>query len=288
MIKKAVILCGGLATRFLPISKCVPKEMFPVLNKSTLQIIIEDLHKAGIEQVLIVSNNSKDAITKLFDRNVELEDRIKKKGKEYLLNDDYYVNNLTDVYFKQQNDVMGTGYGVELAKNWVGDEPFVMAYGDELLFNDGKNVFQQLIDAYKRNKKTVIAVQECDKKDVHKYGIIDFTNKNGNDYTVTRIVEKPSVEDAPSNISYIGPSVITNEIFDEIKQVKPDKNGEIVLTNAFDLLARKNKLMAVDVVGQRADLGNKLGFVKANIIAGLKDKEISEELYNFIKDLINK
>ena len=205
-----------------------------------------------------------------------------------MLNDDYYVNNLTDVYFKQQNDVMGTGYGVELAKNWVGDEPFVMAYGDELLFNDGKNVFQQLIDAYKRNKKTVIALQECDKKDVHKYGIIDFTNKNGNDYTVTRIVEKPSVEDAPSNISYIGPSVITNEIFDEIKQVKPDKNGEIVLTNAFDLMARKNKLMAVDVVGQRADLGNKLGFVKANIIAGLKDKEISEELYNFIKDLINK
>lgn len=288
MINKAVILCGGLATRFLPFSKSVPKEMLPILNKPILQLLIEDLHKAGITQVLIVTSRNKEAITKFFDRNVELENRLIETNKEYLLDSTYYAYKLVDVYIKQQGEVKGTGYGVKLAKNWVGNEPFIMTYGDEILFNNNKNVFEQLIDAYNRNKKTVIAVQKCPKDEVYKYGIIDYDKKIGKDYTVKRIIEKPKVEDAPNDISYIGPSVITSEIFDEIDKLKVKPNEEIVLTNAFDLLAQKNRVVACEIDGERHDLGNKLGFLKANIYAGLKDKDIKDDLKYYLMNLLFK
>lgn len=288
MINKAIILCGGLATRFLPISKCIPKEMLPILNKPVIQYLVEDLVKSGINQVLIINGRNKESIVKLFDRNVEIEQRLQETNKQKLINDEYNLHNKVDVYFKQQCYAMGTAYAVKLAKEWVNGEPFVMLYGDELLFNTGKNVVLQLIDSYQRNKnKSVIALQECAKEDVNKYGIIGFNKMIEDDYFINRIVEKPNIEDAPSNISYIGPSLLTPEIFEEIDNLRQEKGKELILTEAFNLLAKKDRLVGVKIHGERLDVGNKLGLVKANVYFGLQDDLIKEELKKYLKHLIN-
>lgn len=288
MIEKAVILCGGLATRFLPISKSIPKEMMPVLNKPVLQILMEDLKKAGIKEVLIINGRNKETIVRHFDRNFELETILQERGKLDLLEEELYPATMLDIYYKQQMQAKGTGDAVKKAQKWLNNEPFLMMFGDELLFNKDKNIVEQLVESYNQHKTSIIAVQQVPKSEVYRYGIIDINKKVGNDYIINDIIEKPKVEDAPSDISYLGPAILTNEIFNEIDALPIEEGKEIVLTNAFRSLAKCGKIIAREIQGERHDLGNKFGFLKANIYAGLNDSDIKEQTIALLKDIIKK
>lgn len=284
MIKKAVILCGGLATRFLPISKSVPKEMLPLLDKPILQVLVEDLNKAGITDVLILLGRGKECIIRHFDHNIELENRLKESGKTEFLELATKPNNLANIYYKMQDKPLGTGHCLELAKAFVGDDPFVMLFGDELMTCDKKNIIEQLIDNYNTYHKSVIAVQECDPKEVYRYGIIRNKPLGNRASLVLDFVEKPKVEEAPSNICNLGTAILTKDIFDYIKQCEI-KNGELTVTDAYILMIKKELLMAQEIVGRRYDMGNKLGFVIANIDACLKDPNYGKDLKAYLKTL---
>lgn len=286
MIKKAVILTGGMATRFLPISKSIPKEMLPVLNKPVLQLVIEDLHKAGITEVLMINGRNKESIIRHFDRNIELEERLIQTKRFDLLEQIMYPTTLCDITYKQQLCAKGTGYCMHMAKNFVNDEPFVLMFGDELLFNDGKNVVEQLLECYNKYKKNVIAVQQVPKSEVYKYGIIKIKEKLGKDYIFDKIIEKPTVEDAPSDISYIGPAIFKKDIFDAVDNLPRIEGREVILTEAFNELAEKGEFVACSVKGDRHDLGNKFGFLKANIFAGVHDKEIKQQTLEYLKQIL--
>lgn len=285
MINKAIILCGGMGTRFLPITKSVPKEMLPIVDKPVLQYLMEDLNKANIKEVLILNGRNKECVIRHFDKYYELEKFLEDRKKFDLLEKVQYPNNLADIYFKNLPEAKGTGYCVEKAKNWIGNEPFLILYGDEVVFSRNQNVIEQLIDCYEKYKTNIIAVQEVPKKDVNRYGIISITEQKDNEYFIDDIVEKPAIEHAPSNVSYIGPAILTHEIFDAIEKLPKKENEEIVLTNAFRFLAKENKIVACKIEGKRQDLGNKLGFIKANIVAGLQDDEIKKDLKQYIINL---
>lgn len=285
-VKKAVILCGGLATRFLPISKSVPKEMLPILDKPVLQIIVEQLSQAGVTDILIVLGRGKECICNHFDRNVELEQRLIESGKLDLLETCQKTSNLANIYYVRQPKPMGTGYSVKLAKTFVGDDPFVLAFGDEIMISQGENIFQTMISGYEKCQKTLISIKEVDKKDVSKYGIVDCENYENSLLKLKRIVEKPNIEDAPSNYAYIGGAVLTSNIFPEIEKLKPGKGGEYVLTDAFDFLAKRGEIYAQKIEGERYDIGDKFGFVKANIEICLKDEKFGNQLKEYLKNLV--
>lgn len=284
MIKKAVILCGGLATRFLPISKSVPKEMLPLLDKPILQVLVEDLKKAGITDVLILIGRGKECIIRHFDHNIELENRLIESGKTEFLKLATEPNTLANIYYKMQDKPLGTGHCLKLAQAFVGDDPFVMLFGDELMTCENKNIVEQLIDNYNTYHKSVIAVQECDPKEVYRYGIIKNKPLGNGASLILNFVEKPKVEEAPSNICNLGTAILTSDVFKYIDQCKI-KNGELSVTDAYNLMIEKELLMAQDINGRRYDMGNKLGFVIANIDACLKDPTYGEDLRKYLKSL---
>lgn len=287
-VKKAVILCGGMATRFLPISKSISKEMLPLLDKPILQILVEDLKQAGITDVVVILGRGKECIIRHFDHNIELEQRLKETGKFDFLNVANEPNNLVNMYYRMQDEPKGTGHAVKLVKSFVENEPFVVMFGDEVVFCDGKNIVEQLIENFEKYNKSVIAVQKCKWEDVCKYGIIKPKVLKNGAYSVLDMVEKPKVEDAPSNISYIGPAILTPEIFETLELCKEIEGKELYLTQAFYKLAQEQKLMAQEIVGNRFDMGNKFGFVKANIVACLKDKKFNKDMENYILELADK
>lgn len=284
-VKKAVVLCGGLATRFLPISKSVPKEMFPILDKPILQVIVEDLAKAGITDIFILVGRGKECILNHFDKNVELEQRLIATNKLEFLEKVREPNNLANIVYKRQIEPKGTGFGIEQAKSFVGDDPFVLMFGDEVMFCDEKNVVEQLIETYEKEQKNVIAVKEVPMEEVYRYGIIDKGEKIENGYNVKGIVEKPKVEEAPSNISYIGPAILTKDVFPALDKLEVIEGKEKILTEAFAFLCEDDNLCARFIEGDRHDLGNKFGFVRANIYACLRDEEFKDEMKKLIKDL---
>lgn len=277
MINKAVILCGGLATRFLPICKSVPKEMLPILDKPILQYIVEELSSAGITDILIVLGRNKEALVNHFDKNIELEERLAKTNKHDVLQNLTKLESLANITFIRQIDPKGTAHGVSKAKNWAGDQPFMLIFGDELFYNKDISRAQQLINFYNQTKKSVIAVQHVDKHLVYKYGIIDGQKVNDGVYKVNKIVEKPKVENAPSTLSYLGPAILTKEIFPLIEKTAPT-NLEVYLTDTFNLLAKQNTLYAKELKGKRFDIGNVEGFVKTNIFYALQDDNIKDSV----------
>ena len=285
MVKKAVILCGGLATRFLPISKSIPKEMLHLLDKPILQIIIEDLKKAGIQQCLIVVGRNKESIQNHFDKNVELEERLKKTNKPELLALAQQPSELMDIYYKRQLEPRGTGSGVMLCENFAKDEPFVLMFGDELIFYKQQNVIEQLLDTFNKYQKSVIAVQGVPEADIHKYGIIKPQKLNATEFKVLDMVEKPHPKDAPSNLCYLGPAVLTKDIFEELKTCTLHEHKELVLTEAFVKQAQKGNLYARAIKGDRHDLGSKFGFVKANIVAALNHPDTKKQMKEYILSL---
>ncbi|HDE7340482.1 TPA: UTP--glucose-1-phosphate uridylyltransferase GalU [Staphylococcus aureus] len=283
-IKKAIIPAAGLGTRFLPATKAMPKEMLPILDKPTIQYIVEEAARAGIEDIIIVTGRHKRAIEDHFDSQKELEMVLKEKGKSELLEKVQYSTELANIFYVRQKEQKGLGHAISSARQFIGNEPFAVLLGDDIVESEVSAV-KQLIDVYEETGHSVIGVQEVPEADTHRYGIIDPLTKNGRQYEVKKFVEKPAQGTAPSNLAIMGRYVLTPEIFDYLKTQKEGAGNEIQLTDAIERMNNDNQVYAYDFEGERYDVGEKLGFVKTTIEYALKDDSMREELTRFIKAL---
>lgn len=283
-IKKAIIPAAGLGTRFLPATKAMPKEMLPILDKPTIQYIVEEAARAGIEDIIIVTGRHKRAIEDHFDSQKELEMVLKEKGKSELLEKVQYSTELANIFYVRQKEQKGLGHAISSARQFIGNEPFAVLLGDDIVESEVPAV-KQLIDVYEETGHSVIGVQEVPEADTHRYGIIDPLTKNGRQYEVKKFVEKPAQGTAPSNLAIMGRYVLTPEIFDYLKTQKEGVGNEIQLTDAIERMNNDNQVYAYDFEGERYDVGGKLGFVKTTIEYALKDDSMREELTRFIKEL---
>ncbi|HGZ7977169.1 TPA: UTP--glucose-1-phosphate uridylyltransferase GalU [Staphylococcus aureus] len=283
-IKKAIIPAAGLGTRFLPATKAMPKEMLPILDKPTIQYIVEEAARAGIEDIIIVTGRHKRAIEDHFDSQKELEMVLKEKGKSELLEKVQYSTELANIFYVRQKEQKGLGHAISSARQFIGNEPFAVLLGDDIVESEVPAV-KQLIDVYEETGHSAIGVQEVPEADTHRYGIIDPLTKNGRQYEVKKFVEKPAQGTAPSNLAIMGRYVLTPEIFDYLKTQKEGAGNEIQLTDAIERMNNDNQVYAYDFEGERYDVGEKLGFVKTTIEYALKDDSMREELTRFIKAL---
>lgn len=282
-VKKAVIPAAGLGTRFLPATKAMPKEMLPIVNKPTIQFIVEEAIASGIEEILIVTGRSKRPIEDHFDSNEELEFALEAKGKADLLETVRDLNNI-NLFFKRQSYPKGLGHAVLQAKNFVGEEPFVVLLGDDLMTDDVP-LTKQLIDNYEKTHASTLAVMPVPQEDTSKYGVIDPEReyKKGV-YNVRRFVEKPAPEEAPSNLAIIGRYLLTPEIFDILETQAPGAGNEIQLTDAIDRLNETQRVFALEFKGNRYDVGNKMGYMQTIIEYGLTIPEMRQPLIQFIQE----
>ena len=286
-IRKAIIPAAGLGTRFLPETKAMPKEMLPVVDKPAIQLIVEEAIESGITDILIIIGKGKRAIEDHFDSNTELELNLESKGKMKMLESVKETNGL-NIYFKRQEHPNGLGDAVHTAKSFVGEDPFVIMLGDDLM-TDETPLTKQLIDSYEETGSSTLAVMRVPHEDTSKYGVINPAKEVRDGlYDVTNFVEKPNPEDAPSDLAIIGRYLLTADIFDILENTKPGKGNEIQLTDAIDTLNKKGKVYAHEFKGDRYDTGNKFGWLQTNIEFGLQHPEVADELKQYIKDLANK
>ena len=284
-VRKAIIPAAGLGTRFLPATKSQPKEMLPIVDKPTLQYIIEEAIESGIEEILIVTGRSKKSIEDHFDRSVELE--LEQKGKNEMLKMVQDISNMVNIHYIRQKEPKGLGHAIHCAKSFIGNEPFAVLLGDDIV--DAKTpCLKQLINAYDEYKTSVLGVQQVAKEDTDKYGILDVKHIEDRVYKVKDMVEKPNVEDAPSNIAILGRYIITPAIFDILESQEPGKGGEIQLTDALKTLATHEAIYAYDFEGRRYDVGDKLGFLEATVDFALKRPELRDGFMEFLKGKFDK
>lgn len=286
MIKKAVVLCGGLATRFLPYCKSIPKEMLPVIDKPLIQEIVEDLVDAGIQDILIIIGRNKECLVNHFDRNVELEERLSARGKTKELELIKKPESLCSITFKRQIVPKGTGHAIKMAKDWTNNEPFLMCFGDEMFYSKGDNAYKQLIDEYEKHGNLVLATSVVEQNKISLYGIV-ARHEDSNYYQIDKFVEKPKIEDAPSNIASVGPSVLDKRIFDYIDRCH-ESNFEISITDAYNFALEDKILYGKMIDAEHLDLGNKADFIKSNIFMALQNDEIKDEVIEFIENYKNK
>ncbi|MCT3526409.1 UTP--glucose-1-phosphate uridylyltransferase GalU [Latilactobacillus curvatus] len=285
-VRKAVIPAAGLGTRFLPATKAMAKEMLPIVDKPTIQFIVEEAKASGIEDILIITGKGKRPIEDHFDSAPELEQNLKAKNKTAMLK---MVNETTDMgvnlYFIRQSHPNGLGDAVRLAKSFVADEPFVVMLGDDLM-DDKVPLSKQLINEYEETHASQLAVMKVPHNEVDKYGVINPENKVKDDlYNVKNFVEKPAVDKAPSDLAIIGRYLLTPEIFDILENQKPGLGGEIQLTDAIDELNKTQRVFAHEFKGRRYDVGNKFGYLETSIEYGLKHPEVKDDLKKYIIDL---
>ncbi|MCT3525542.1 UTP--glucose-1-phosphate uridylyltransferase GalU [Latilactobacillus curvatus] len=285
-VRKAVIPAAGLGTRFLPATKAMAKEMLPIVDKPTIQFIVEEAKASGIEDILIITGKGKRPIEDHFDSAPELEQNLKAKNKTAMLK---MVNETTDMgvnlYFIRQSHPNGLGDAVRLAKSFVADEPFVVMLGDDLM-EDKVPLSKQLINEYEETHASQLAVMKVPHNEVDKYGVINPENKVKDDlYNVKNFVEKPAVDKAPSDLAIIGRYLLTPEIFDVLENQKPGLGGEIQLTDAIDELNKTQRVFAHEFKGRRYDVGNKFGYLETSIEYGLKHPEVKDDLKKYIIDL---
>lgn len=283
-IKKAIIPAAGLGTRFLPATKAMPKEMLPILDKPTIQYIVEEASRAGIEDIIIVTGKHKRAIEDHFDNQKELEMVLEDKGKTELLEKVQYSTELANIFYVRQKEQKGLGHAIYSARQFIGNEPFAVLLGDDIVESDIPAI-KQLMDVYEETGNSVIGVQEVPETDTHRYGIIDPLSKEERRYEVQKFVEKPKQGTAPSNLAIMGRYVLTPEIFDYIKTQKKGAGNEIQLTDAIERMNNDYQVFAYDFIGNCYDVGEKLGFVKTTIEYALKDDSMKDELKRFIKEL---
>lgn len=283
-IKKAIIPAAGLGTRFLPATKAMPKEMLPILDKPTIQYIVEEAARAGIEDIIIVTGKHKRAIEDHFDNQKELEMILEEKGKTDLLEKVNYSTELANIFYVRQKEQKGLGHAIYSARQFIGNEPFAVLLGDDIV-ESIQPAIKQLMDTYEETGKSVIGVQEVNENDTHRYGIIDPLGKNGRQYEVNQFVEKPKQGTAPSNLAIMGRYVLTPDIFEYLANQGKGAGGEIQLTDAIERMNKESQVYAYDFEGERYDVGEKLGFVKTTIEFALKDQEMKEALTKFIKQL---
>ncbi len=283
---KAVIPAAGLGTRFLPATKAQPKEMLPLIDKPAIQFVIEEAVNSGIDDILIITGRGKRAIEDHFDKSFELEEILKEKNKIDLLKETQEISDLADIHYIRQREAKGLGNAIYYAKKHVGDEPFVVLLGDDIIFSDIPCA-RQLINSYEKYKSTIIAVDRVSKEMIQSYGVIDGEPIEDSIYKVNDLVEKPKPEEAPSDLGIIGRYVLTPEIFDAIEQTKPGKGNEIQLTDALRILNKKQPLYAYNFDGVRYDLGNKLDYIKATIEYSLRREEFRDEIKNYLRGILN-
>ena len=285
-IRKAIIPAAGLGTRFLPATKAQPKEMLPIVDKPTLQYIIEECVASGIEEILIITGRNKKSIEDHFDRSVELEMELEKSGKEEMLKMVREISDMVNIHFIRQKEPRGLGHAILCAKTFVGNEPFAVLLGDDVVYNDNKPCLKQLIDCYEEYKTSVLGVQTVEPQDVNKYGIVGGLHIEDRVYKVKNLIEKPSVEEAPSNVAILGRYIITPKIFEILENTKPGKGNEIQLTDALLELIKHEAMYAYDFEGRRYDVGDKLGFLQATVEYALRKEELRDGFIEYLKTII--
>ncbi len=283
-IKKAIIPAAGLGTRFLPATKAMPKEMLPILDKPTIQYIVEEAARAGIEDIIIVTGKHKRAIEDHFDIQKELETTLYEKGKLELLDRVQYSTELANIFYVRQKEQKGLGHAIYTAKQFIGNEPFAVLLGDDIVESDNPAI-KQLMEQYEATGKSVIGVQTVPETETHRYGIIEPKSQDERLYEVNRFVEKPEQGTAPSNLAIMGRYVLSPKIFDYLETQTEGSGGEIQLTDAIERLNKDDKVYAYDFEGQRYDVGEKIGFVKTTIQYALKDEEMRDEIIRYLQSL---
>jgi len=284
-VKKAVIPAAGFGTRFLPATKSTPKEMLTIVDRPAIHYNVEELIDAGIEDILIIIGRNKEEIANYFDRSPELELFLKDTGKEELYDLTERISNMANIHYVRQKDAKGLGHAVYCAKTFVGNEPFALLLGDDLVYSTTPCI-KQLADMYEKYESTIIGVQTVEKNQVNKYGIVDGLKVGDKLYEVKDLVEKPSIEEAPSNIAIMGRYILTPDIFDMIEQTPPGKGNEIQLTDALNLLNQHKEIYAYEFEGKRYDTGDKLGYLIATVEYALRNEELSDDFRDYLKKLL--
>jgi UTP--glucose-1-phosphate uridylyltransferase len=286
-VRKAIIPAAGLGTRFLPATKAQPKEMLPIVDKPTLQYIIEEAVASEIEEILIITGRNKKSIEDHFDKSVELELELESKGKYELLEEVRKISDMVNIHYIRQKEPKGLGHAIYCAKSFIGNEPFAVLLGDDIVHAE-KPCLRQMIEAYDEYKTTILGVQEVAREDVVKYGIVDGNHIEDRVYKVKGLVEKPGVEDAPSNVAILGRYIINPAIFGILEHTQPGKGGEIQLTDALKVLAQREAMYAYNFVGRRYDVGDKQGFLEATVEFALRREDLRDEFLNYLKKTVER
>lgn len=284
-VRKAVIPAAGLGTRFLPATKAMPKEMLPIVDKPTIQYIVEEAVASGIEDIIIVTGKGKRAIEDHFDRTVELEELLLEKQKLDQLTEIRAITNLANVYYTRQSQPLGLGHAVWCARRFIGDEPFAVLLGDDIMRGEVP-CLQQMIELHERTDGSVLGVQNVPKSEVHRYGIVDVEKTYEGLMKVRHLVEKPKLEYAPSTLAITGRYVLSPKVFEFLERGQVGAGGEIQLTDALVSLNEQESIYAHEYLGRRYDVGEKLGFIEATLELGLEQPELRESLLLFMEQLL--
>lgn len=281
-VRKAIIPAAGLGTRFLPATKAQPKEMLPIVDKPTIQYIIEEAIDSGIEEILIITGRNKKCIEDHFDKSIELEMELSKSNKEDLLHLVRDISEMVDIHYIRQKEPKGLGHAINCARAFVGNEPFAVLLGDDVV--DSKTpCLKQLMDCYAEYKTSILGVQTVPENEVNKYGIVEGIHIEDRVYKVKDLIEKPSPEEAPSNVAILGRYIITPRIFEILSETKPGKGGEIQLTDALKTLISSEAMYAYNFEGKRYDVGDKLGFLQATVEFALKRVDLREKFQDYLQ-----
>lgn len=286
-VKKAIIPAAGLGTRFLPATKAMPKEMLPIVDRPTIEYIVEEAIESGIQDILIVTGKGKRAIEDHFDHSFELEQHLFSKGKFDLLNKVQKSSNMVDIHYIRQKEPKGLGHAVWCARNFIGNEPFAVLLGDDIVQSETP-CLKQMIGLYDRFHASIIGVQPVKEEEVSRYGIIDGTNIENRFYEVHGLIEKPEPEAAPSNLAILGRYILSPKIFDILGNQEPGVGNEIQLTDAIATLNKRETVFAYDFIGKRYDVGEKMGFIKTTIDFALQQEELQAELLQYLSSLNEK
>lgn len=290
-IRKAVIPAAGIGSRVLPATKAQPKEMLPIIDKPAMQYLVEELIDSGITEILIITGRNKESIENHFDYSYELESILKEQGKTELLNVVEGISQLANIYYVRQKAPLGLGHAISKAESFVGDEPFVVLLGDDIMYTENMPVTKQLVNKYYEvGGGNILGIQKVAHDQTSKYGIIDIKEQiDDRTYLVKEFVEKPSVDKAPSDYAALGRYVLKPEIFKYLKTIKPGADGEIQLTDAILAMTKDNNpLYAYDFDALRYDTGDKFGMFKANVEFGLRHPELKDRIREYLKGLVDK
>lgn len=285
-IRKAIIPAAGLGTRFLPATKAQPKEMLPIVDKPTIQFIVEEAVESGIEDIIIVTGRSKRSIEDHFDKSIELELELEKKGKNDLLQLTKQISDLANIHYIRQKEPKGLGHAILTARNFIGDEPFAVLLGDDIIVSE-KPCLKQMIEVFNEYKTSILGVQKVPNEEVNKYGIINAKNIEERIYKVTDMIEKPNEKEAPTNIAILGRYIITSRVFDYLETQQAGAGGEIQLTDALKSLSHEEAIYAYDFIGKRYDVGNKMGFLQATVEFALSREDLRNEFLEYLHSVVN-
>jgi len=286
-VRKAIIPAAGLGTRFLPATKAMPKEMLPIVDKPTIQYIIEEAIESGIEDIIIVTGKGKRAIEDHFDHSFELEQNLFEKGKFDLLNEVQKSSQLVDIHYIRQKEPKGLGHAIWCARKFIGNEPFAVLLGDDIVQAE-KPCLQQMIEQYERYNASILGVQSVPKNEVSRYGIVDGNMIGDRFYSINNVIEKPTEEEAPSNLAIMGRYILNPRVFDILAKQKPGAGGEIQLTDAIAELNQYEAVFAYDFEGVRYDVGEKMGFIQTTIEFALQREDLRKELLDYLTSVLDR